>query len=54
MGTSIANLLPFEIAEVTYEHLKKSIMEKNYDFASLKDLENNLDIMQFYLAAKKT
>ena len=45
-------LLPYEVATAAYLHLKP-YMEQNFDFSSLERIENNLDIVQFYLSAKQ-
>ena len=47
-----AKLLPYEVATAAYLHLKP-YMEQNFDFSSLERIENNLDIVQFYLSAKQ-
>ena len=46
-----SDLLPYEIAEAVYEHLKPSIID-NFEYGSLQTIEDKSDIMQFYLAAK--
>ena len=47
-----AKLLPYEVATAVYLHLKP-YMEQNFDFSSLGDIENNSNIIQFYLSAKQ-
>ena len=47
-----AKLLPYEVATAAYLYLKP-YMEQNFDFSSLEDIENNSNIMQFYLSAKQ-
>ena len=47
-----AKLLPYEVATAVYLHLKP-YMEQDFDFSSLEHIENNLDIVQFYLSAKQ-
>ena len=47
-----AKLLPYEVATAVYLHLKP-YMEQDFDFSSLEHIENNPDIVQFYLSAKQ-
>ena len=47
-----SNLDPYEVATAVYLHLKP-YMEQDFDFSSLEHIENNLDIVQFYLSAKQ-
>ena len=47
-----SNLAPYEVATALYMHLKP-YMEQDFDFSSLEHIENNQDIVQFYLSAKQ-
>ena len=46
-----SELLPYEIANAVYKHLEPYMID-NFEWGSLQNIEDKLDIMQFYLAAK--